>query len=215
MLEAPHCCTCWVSKRVHHLRLFCAVPVRSHLSSTTFDTFVLAPLRTGGVATRQTLCRPRARMCSKIELKPLLCLVLCALSCSLARCAGAACSDCDVLHTGFFSVSKPSVSLAAVAGREGTTSIRLELSQSQVSSSMPVVTVTQGSQEGLRHNVVDTWQFLQVQWLTCPKVELQQLHAAVGATVCFKHRGFISNRMPCMQHSTPPPTHTHTHIVHL
>jgi hypothetical protein len=115
------------------------------------------------------LCGSHARVCSKMELKPLLCLVLCAL-CSLARCAGAACSDCDILHTGFFSVSKPTVSLAAGASREGTTRIRLELCQGQVSSSMPVVTVTQGSQEGLRHNVVHTWQFLQVRWLTCRKL---------------------------------------------
>jgi len=98
-----------------------------------------------------------------MELKLLICLVLCAFS-SLARCADAACpsADCDVLHTSFFSVSKPSVSFATDAGREGTTRIRLELGQGQVSTPMPIVTITQDSLEGLTHTVVHTWQFLKV-----------------------------------------------------
>lgn len=88
-------------------------------------------------------------------------LVLLAVGCccSLARPAADSNSDCDdALNTYFLSVSKPVVTLAG-AGRAGTTRIQVQLHQAQVSSSMPVV---KASPNGMTHDVIQTWRFLEV-----------------------------------------------------
>jgi hypothetical protein len=91
--------------------------------------------------------------------KPGWVLLVVACCCGLAFAAAACQSEFDgALNTYFFSVSKPAVSLAGT-GREGTTRLRVQLRQDQVSHTMPVVTA---AQDGVMHNVVLTWQFLQV-----------------------------------------------------
>lgn len=64
----------------------------------------------------------------------------------------------DGTNTYFFSVTQPKIALKGV-GRPGSSRIQLQLGKGQVSRSMLLVTTFKA---GVRHNVVKTWDFLQV-----------------------------------------------------